>query len=57
MRFATITAVMLASLSALAIGSAPAEAKGCLKGAVVGGVALGGWLLVGRRRRRGIPPA
>jgi hypothetical protein len=27
------------AVSALALGSAPADAKGCLKGAVVGGVA------------------
>jgi hypothetical protein len=39
MKSAAIAALMLASLPVLAIGSAPAEAKGCLKGAVVGGVA------------------
>jgi hypothetical protein len=39
MKFATTAAAMIVLLPALAIGSAPAEAKGCLKGAVVGGVA------------------
>ena len=39
MKSVTFAAAMLAALPVLAIGSAPADAKGCLKGAVVGGAA------------------
>jgi hypothetical protein len=33
------TALALAAVASLALASSPADAKGCLKGAVVGGVA------------------
>ena len=38
MKSVTVAVTMLAALPVLAIGAAPADAKGCLKGAVVGGV-------------------